>query len=119
MEQGATLLAVCPEHASFAAPLQSKLNLTFPILVDKDSRLAGSYGLNFVLPEDLCGLYREFGIDLERFNSHGRWELPMPATYIVDRNGIIRYAAVNVDYTCRPEPQAALEVLAAIRSDAP
>ena len=112
-------MAVCPEHAEFTGPLRSKLNLTFPLLVDQNSRLAGIFGLNFTLPEDLCGLYREFGIDLARFNTHARWELPMPATYVIDRAGIIRYAAVNIDYTCRPEPQAALAALTAIRPDAP
>ena len=105
------LLADCPEHAEFADTLRSRLNLAFPILIDRDSRLAEGFGLNFPLTEDLCGLYREFGIDLVRFNAHARWELPMPATYVVDHAGIIRYAAVNADYTCRPEPQAALVAL--------
>lgn len=105
------LLTVCPEHAEFADPLRSKLNLTFPILVDQSSLVAANYGLNFTLPEDLVGLYREFGIDLVRFNTHKCWELPMPATYVIDCSGIIRYAEVNLDYTCRPEPQAALAAL--------
>ena len=103
---------MCPEHAEFADLLRVKLSLTFPILVDPGSRVAGSFRLLFDLPDDLCALYRDFDIDLARFNTHGRWELPMPATYVIDRFGIIRYAAVNVDYTRRPEPQAALEALA-------
>jgi peroxiredoxin len=104
-------LTVCPEHAEFADPLRAKLGLSFPILVDHENVLADRFGLTFELTAELCALYRDFGIDLERFNSHGRWELPMPATYVIDRAGTIRYAAVNVDYTCRPEPQAALAVL--------
>jgi peroxiredoxin len=103
---------VCPEHAEFADPLREKLGLAFPILVDHGSRVAGRFNLLFELPEDLCALYREFGIDLARFNTHGRWELPMPATFVVDRAGVLRYAAVNVDYTYRPEPQSALIALA-------
>jgi peroxiredoxin len=109
---GGTLLTVCPEHVEFADPLRVKHGLTFPLLVDPGSRVAGSFGLLFDLPDDLCALYRDFGIDLARFNTHGRWELPMPATYVIDRAGTIRYAAVNVDYTRRPEPRAALVVLA-------
>jgi len=111
---GGTLLTVCPEHAEFADPLRVKLGLAFPILVDHGSRVAGSYRLLFDLPDDLCALYRDFSIDLARFNTHGRWELPMPATYVIDRAGTIRYAAVNIDYTRRPEPQSALDVLAGI-----
>jgi peroxiredoxin len=105
---------VCPEHAEFADLLREKLGLSFPVLVDAGSRVAGLFNLLFDLPEDLCALYRSFGIDLERFNTDGRWELPMPATFVIDRAGIIRYAAVNVDYTCRPEPQAALALLVAL-----
>lgn len=111
LASGGTLLTVCPEHAEFADPLRVKLGLTFPILVDPGSRVAGSFRLLFDLSDGMCGLYRDFGIDLARFNIHGRWELPMPATYVVDRAGTIRYAAVNVDYARRPEPQAALDVL--------
>ena len=107
-------MAACPEHAGFVEPLRLKLGLSFPLLVDQGGQLAGRFGLNFDLPEDLCGLYREFGIDLQRFNSNGRWELPMPASYVIDQTGVIRYAQVNLDYTCRPEPQAALAALAAI-----
>lgn len=74
--------------------------------------MAGLFNLLSDLPDDLCALYRSFGIDLERFNASGRWELPIPATYVIDRSGIIRYAAVSVDYTCRPEPETALAELA-------
>lgn len=105
-------MTICPEHAEFTGPLREKLALSFPILVDGGNRLAGRFSLSFDLPGDLCALYRTFGIDLEVFNTNGRWELPMPATFVIDRAGIIRYAAVNVDYTCRPEPQATLAVLA-------
>lgn len=102
---------MCPEHPEFADKLREKLGLTFPILVDEGNEVAGRFHLLFDLPDDLCALYREIGIDLERYNTNGRWELPMPATYVIDRSGIIRYAAVNVDYTHRPEPDAALAAL--------
>ena len=105
---GGTLLTVSPEHSEFSGELREKLGLTFPVLEDKNSIVSQDYGLTFELPNDLKELYRSFGIDLERFNTHGRWELPLPATFGIDPGGVIQYRAVNVDYTHRPEPKEAL-----------
>ena len=63
------------------------------------------------LPEDLREIYQGFGIDLERFNGNDTWELPMPARFIIDRDGIIRDAAVYPDHTDRPEPDSIMTVL--------
>ncbi len=55
------------------------------------------------------------GVDLPRFNGDNSWELPMPATFVVDRDGIIRWASVDPDYTVRPEPEQVLEAVRAAR----
>jgi peroxiredoxin len=112
LANGGTLITVSPEYAEFSKDVSEKLGLTFPVLEDTNSRVAEEYGLQFELPGDLRELYRQFGNDLEHFNTHGRWELPLPATFVVDREGIVRYRAVNADYTHRPEPQAALDIMA-------
>lgn len=88
-----------------------KLNLSFPILSDEDNALAVQFGLVFTLPQELREVYLSFGIDLERHNGNNSWTLPMPARYLIDRDGLIVDAAVNVDYTTRPEPQETLDKL--------
>jgi peroxiredoxin len=60
----------------------------------------------------LQDVYLSLQIDLERYNGNADWELPLPARYLIDQSGTVRYAAVNPDHTCRPEPS---ETLAAIR----
>lgn len=85
--------------------------LTFPMLLDSGNRVAKSFQLSFALPAELRTVYRELGIDLERFNGDASWTLPMPASYLIDQIGTIRYAAVNPDYTVRPEPEEVLAVL--------
>ena len=109
---GASLVAASPARAEFSRQLSKKLDLAFPILVDRDNALAIKFGLVFTLPEDLREVYRSFGIDLERFNGNASWTLPMPARYLIDQQGRIQDAAVHVDYTTRPEPG---ETLAALR----
>jgi peroxiredoxin len=109
---GAALVAVSPARAEFSRQLTKKLDLAFPILVDRDNALAIKFGLVFTLPEDLRDVYRSFGIDLERFNGNASWTLPIPARYLIDQQGLIQDAAVHVDYTTRPEPA---DTIAALR----
>lgn len=69
------------------------------------------WGLLWHLPDYLVEVYREFDIDLEETNGNDDWTLPLPARYIVDTEGKVRYARVGADYTRRPEPQETVEAL--------
>jgi peroxiredoxin len=56
-----------------------------------------------MLPDYLRDLYKSFGSTLDRFHDEPEYRLPTPARYVIDRDGIIRAADVNADYTIRPE----------------
>ncbi|MDQ6971027.1 MAG: hypothetical protein Q9M30_00105 [Mariprofundaceae bacterium] len=73
--------------------------------------MSRSYGLVFALPEPLRPIYEAFGIDLAESQGNENFELPMPATYIVGRDGMIAHAFVDVDYTRRMEPSRIIEIL--------
>lgn len=74
--------------------------------------MARSYGLVFRIPDDVRDVYAgSLGIDLVRFDGDESWELPIPATFVIEPGGTIVYAAVDPDYTRRPEPA---EVVSAI-----
>jgi peroxiredoxin len=105
------LLAISPTRPEFARQQARKFSLTIPILSDRDNALAAEFGLVFTLPEELREVYRSFGIDLERYNGTDSWALPMPACYIIARDGLIHDAAVSVDHTLRPEPEETLKKL--------
>ena len=62
-----------------------------------------------MVPDDLKGLYKKFGIDLGEANGDTSGTLPLPACFILDRAGTVQYARVDPDYTRRPEPQETLE----------
>ena len=78
---------------------------------DPGNLIAKAYGLVHTLPEDLRKIYLQFGIDLPKHNGDDTWTLPLPARYIIDRKGIVRYAEVNVDHTVRPEPESTIAAL--------
>ena len=85
------------------------------MLSDLGLAVARDYGLTFRIPDDLRRSYLEaFKIDLVRFNGDESWELPIPATFVINRSGTIVFASADPDYTVRPEPAA---VLAAIPTD--
>ena len=85
--------------------------LSFEMLRDFGNRVAEAYGLVFTLPDDLREIYLKFGIDLAQGNGDGTWRLPVPARFVIDREGIIRAVDGDPDYTRRPEPTQMVEVL--------
>ena len=73
--------------------------------------MAEAYGLVFTLPDELRAIYLKNGIDLARGNGDGTWRLPIPARFVIDRQGIIRAVDADPDYTRRPEPAATVKAL--------
>ena len=109
--QGASLVVVSPQLEKYSKLMVKKNNLTFPLLRDEDNQLASQFGLAFKLPNDLAGLYSQFGIDLVRFNGSDLWSLPMPARFVLDQKGKVVSAEADPDYTHRPEPSEIVEIL--------
>jgi len=109
---GALLVAVSPQTEKQAFFMHDQHKLTFPLLVDAHNRLARQLGLVYRVPEEQQGLYRSTFVNLPFANGDSSWELPIPATFVIDRDGTILFASANEDYADRPEP---LQVLAAIR----
>ena len=89
--------------------------LSFEMLRDFGNRTAEAYGLVFTLSDDLREIYLKFGIDLAKGNGDGTWRLPMPARFVIDRQGIIRAVDADPDYTRRPEPVRTVEILRQMR----
>jgi peroxiredoxin len=112
-ELGGNLVAISPQNPVNSRKSVRQNNVTFPILSDTKNDVAASFGLRFVLPDYLVDLYKNLKNDLPAFNSDPSWTLPMPARYVIGRDGKIAYAEVNPDYTHRPEPEDMLPVLEA------
>jgi peroxiredoxin len=89
---GGDVISIVPETVHYARNLQKVREVPFRVLIDLDLAYALSLGLVFWLSEKLKEMYRGFGIDLERFQGHGGWFLPIPATLVVGRDGQVRHA---------------------------
>src|ERR1700752_4053373 len=108
---GAQIVALTPELERYTRNVHKKLNLSFDILTDLHLKTAEQFRLVFTLPDYLRDLYKSFGNALDRFHDEPEFRLPMPARYVVDKQGIIRAADVNADYTIRLEPSETLKEL--------
>jgi peroxiredoxin len=115
---GARLVAVSPEAPDNTLTTAQKNELAFPVLSDVDGAVGRAWRLTFELSDELRGLYAANGMDLARINAAGRWELPLPATYVIARTGVIALAFVDVEYRRRLEPEDVLEALRTLRGTA-
>ncbi|RMG32628.1 MAG: AhpC/TSA family protein [Gammaproteobacteria bacterium] len=114
--RGAELVSISPNLPEKSAAFLAENPFSFDVLCDPDNQVARTYGLVFSLPESLIAVYRDLGIDLPAFDGNDRWELPMPATYIVGQDGRIAGGFVHADYTRRMEPADILSTLASLDS---
>jgi peroxiredoxin len=108
---GAELVAISAQKPELAADDIQKKELTFPVLTDKENRVAGQYGVVFTLSEEFRKLQTGFGSPIPKFTGDDSWTLPMPGTFVVDRGGVVRLAHVDPNYMKRLEPAALLAAL--------
>ena len=112
-DANAALIAVSPEAAPSSADNAGAADPTFPVLIDHGGKIAEQFGLTFEMDDTAKNVLKGSGIDLEKRNAGGKWILPVPGTFVIDRTGDIAYAHVDADYRNRPEPQ---EIVAMCRS---
>jgi peroxiredoxin len=114
-DHGATLVAVSPETPDDTLDTAQKNALAFPVLSDVEGRLADALGVRFALSPAVKALYQRFGHDLPTRNGDGGWSLPMPATFIVAKGGVIASVFADPSYRRRLDPEATLAAVAALR----
>jgi peroxiredoxin len=110
---GATLVAISPELPEITAEFMKTKGLDFPLAWDKGNGLARKIKIVYGLPEDVKAAHQQLGIDLKKSQGNGDWNLPVPATFVLDKSRKIHYAHVDADYTKRAET---VDVLAAIKN---
>lgn len=108
---GGQLIAVSPQIPDKSADQVSSSQLTFEVLSDVGNKLAKQCGLVYTLPESLRPIYDVWQLDIPGHNADDSFELPMPATYIINTDGLVHYAFIDMDYTKRLEPDFIIEQL--------
>ena len=103
-QAGAALVAISPQTVKQSFFMHDQHKLRFPLLSDAGNKVARQFGLTYRVPAPQEAVYRRAFVNLPFTNGDDSWELPIPATYILDRDSTVLYASANEDYTERPEP---------------
>lgn len=113
---GASLVAISPEKPDDSLSTAEKNALTFEVLSDVGQKVGRAFRLVYDFSDELKSAYNGFGLDIPAKNgTAGEWALPISATYIIGRDGVIVYANTDADYRDRADPS---EILAALKQTA-
>jgi peroxiredoxin len=108
---GAELVAISPQLPDESLSTAEKNELTFPVLSDVGSATAKDFRIAFDLGEWLRLYYAKAGHSLPKVNGDDSWVLPIPATFVVNSDGIVTSAFLDVDYRKRMEPAEIIKAL--------
>ena len=114
---GANVVAVSPEKPDYSMPLVERESIEFEVLSDLGNTVARQFGITFPLAGELKRISVDvFGVDLPKFNGDNSWEIPIPATYVIDPSGVIRLAFVEPEFRNSLEPAVIVSRLAQINA---
>lgn len=108
LDAGGEIFAIHPDSGQLIEdPPQA-----FHVMQDPDQSVIRAYRLQFTLPVEAQNIYTSFlDLDISQRNADGSWSLPVPGTFVVDRDGVVRRRHVTADYTYRMEPDEVIEAL--------
>ena len=101
-KKGGQLIAISPEMPENIIKTITKTKASFPILYDEDLKIMNSYNVTFAVDEKTIVKYKTYGIDFETANGSNGANLPVPAVYIISKEGKIIYKYFDTDYKKRP-----------------
>ena len=105
------LIAISPQTQDKSAYTHEKYDLGFDILYDKNNTIAKEMKICTKLDEELVPVYEELKMDILEANRNGTLELPLAATYIVNKNYEIIYSFIDEDFAKRAEPKSLVDFI--------
>ncbi len=114
---GASLVALSPDTGGRAAETRRDLSLSYDLLTDTDSTIALRFGTVFHVPDEYRAAVLFYGNDLRLFQGDGPGLLPMPATFLAGRDGVLRFAHASGDITDRTDPEQIVALLRSLRAE--
>lgn len=111
---GAQIVALSPQTPENSKFATEENPFGYTVLTDPQNKVARSYGIVFELPKHINDLYTKYGFDIHIENGSEKPELPLAATYVITKEGLINYSFLEADYKKRAEPKAIIDALKAL-----
>jgi|GEM_PF-126105 len=108
---GAFLVSISPQTRHSTRLTAEQQNLTHIVPRDVGNQVARQFGIVYQVTESMRQVFEEFGLSLEKFSGNGVEELPVPATFIIDPNGMVAHRFIDPDFTKRLDPVEIITVL--------
>ena len=109
--KGASIIAVTPEVMEFVDETSKQYKNAFRIISDKNMKIMKAYAVSFEVNKSMVAMYKFGGINLIEFNGENGTTLPVPATYIINEDGIIDYVFFDENYKKRVSVKTLLKHL--------
>jgi peroxiredoxin len=109
--KGAYVVGVTPETAENINKTIGKTHASFSMVPDKGYAIMKAYDVNYVMDQATVTQYKGYGIDLEANNGNTDHMLPVPATYVIGKDGKLVFVHFDKDYRKRASIQSILNVL--------
>ena len=113
---GARIVSIMPDSGRYTAHYVKNNDLPFPILSDIDLGYSLSLGLIFWVGAEVQRLYKDVGIELEKYHGNDGFFLPVTAKFIVGQDGLVKARHVNIEFRERMEPEAIVKLLEGLRT---
>ena len=107
--KGASVVTVTMETARNIKKTIEKTKADFPVIEDKSRKISNDYKVAFAVNDEMNSQYKKYGIDIQKTNGKNGANLPVPATYIIGKNGKIKYVFFNTDFKQRPAIQEIID----------
>ena len=113
LDLGYQILAVGTDSPETLRATMTKDRLTYTLLSDRSMVAASAFRVAYRIAGDDAKKYATYKIDLPEIPGEpgGRW-LPVPAIFVIGRDGVIRFAEFNANYKVRPPPDKILAAAA-------
>lgn len=100
----ANLVAISPQSPDNSLDTMQKNALTFEVLSDKESKIGKKFKVVYTVPDYLHKVFEQNGVDKQYLSPEGKMQLPTPALFVVDNQGIIRMRSIETNFTQRIDP---------------
>jgi peroxiredoxin len=110
-ERNALLIAISPQTVRQNDFTMIQHSLPFPLLRDEGMAVVAKFGAAYRVPTYMQAYYRSILVNIPFINGEPSWQLPVPATFVIDRNGMVRWSQGHADFRVRPEPAEVLKAL--------
>jgi peroxiredoxin len=105
------LIVVTPEKPNFSSDTSREFHLTLPMVSDVGNRVSQGFRILYDLPSYLIDLFKKKGIILPQVNEVPTWQLPIAATYVIGKDGMVKANHLEVNHRTRMTPEEAIEAL--------